>query len=69
MASLGWVDAERLRSMYSEMMGVHKLGNYSYLPHVTALWIVYYLDLWYRTVVRGIDVDQFPMATPQQVTH
>jgi asparagine synthase (glutamine-hydrolysing) len=43
---LGWVDGDRVRSMYAQMLSLYTRDDAAYIPLSGALWAVLALDLW-----------------------
>jgi asparagine synthase (glutamine-hydrolysing) len=50
-ASLGWIDAEHVRWMYRDMIGRFRIADAAYTRHISALWAVASVELWYRACV------------------
>ena len=49
-ASMGWVDGERVRGMYRRMTDLHGRGDDGYARHVWPLWRTLAIELWYTTI-------------------
>ena len=49
-SSPGWVDAERVRAKYREMVALQQGGDPAYTQHTCPLWMIYGINVWYETV-------------------
>ena len=49
-ASMGWVDGFRVIEMYRGMMQLYARGDERYIKHVWPLWMVFGIELWFKTV-------------------
>lgn len=49
-ASLGWVDRERVRQMYRHMATRFAQGDEDYTTYMWPLWMIFGIELWFKTV-------------------
>jgi asparagine synthase (glutamine-hydrolysing) len=49
-ASMGWVNGERLSGMYREMAQLYEGGDLGYTRYLWPLWLAYGIELWFNTV-------------------
>ena len=49
-ASMGWVDGARVRTMYRQMAQLFARGDQGYVAYVWPLWMVLAIELWFKTV-------------------
>jgi asparagine synthase (glutamine-hydrolysing) len=49
-ASMGWVNGERVREMYRELLQHYAKGDTRYTRYVWPLWLAYGIELWFNTV-------------------
>jgi asparagine synthase (glutamine-hydrolysing) len=49
-ASMGWVNGERVREMYRELSQLYAAGDRRYSRYIWPLWLVYGIELWFNTV-------------------
>jgi asparagine synthase (glutamine-hydrolysing) len=49
-ASMGWVDGERVREMYRELSQHYATGDGRYTRYIWPLWLAYGVELWFNTV-------------------
>ncbi len=57
--SMGWVDRARVRSMYQQMAQLYLQGDEGYITPVWPLWMVFGIELWFKTVF--LDREIFPL--------
>jgi asparagine synthase (glutamine-hydrolysing) len=50
-ASAGWIDAEHVRWMYQDMISRFRDADATYARHMSALWAVASVELWYRACI------------------
>ena len=48
--SMGWVDGVWVRRMYQQMTQLYARGDEGYARHVWPLWMVFGIELWFKTV-------------------
>ncbi|MDQ6663589.1 MAG: asparagine synthase (glutamine-hydrolyzing) [Acidobacteriota bacterium] len=53
LSSLQWINVEKVHAMYRQMEQERENGDPRYTRHTCPLWMVYGIDLWYRTVLGG----------------
>jgi len=58
-ASIGWVDGAELVKMYRQMMLLFAQGDERYCELVWPLWMVFGIELWYKTVF--LNGEGFPL--------
>jgi asparagine synthase (glutamine-hydrolysing) len=66
-ASMGWVDGDRILTAYEAMETCYRRGDVAYRFHIAPLWMVFGVELWFRTVFPEHHA-QPPLPTPQAVT-
>jgi asparagine synthase (glutamine-hydrolysing) len=49
-ASMGWVNGERVREMYWELSQLYAAGDRRYSKYIWPLWLAYGIELWFNTV-------------------
>jgi asparagine synthase (glutamine-hydrolysing) len=49
-ASMGWVNGERLSGMYREMAQLYAGGDLGYTRYLWLLWLAYGIELWFNTI-------------------
>lgn len=52
-ASMGWVDEGQIRNDYESMASLYAKGNEDYRFHVSPLWMILGVELWWRTIFLG----------------
>jgi asparagine synthase (glutamine-hydrolysing) len=52
-ASMGWVDGDRIWADYQSMASLYSQGNEDYRFHVSPLWMILGVELWWRTIFLG----------------
>ena len=52
-ASMGWVDEDRIWTDYQSMADDYRQGNEDYRFHVSPLWMILGVELWWRTIFLG----------------
>ncbi len=52
-ASMGWVDGGRIWNDYESMDSLYAKGNEDYRFHVSPLWMILGIELWWRTMFLG----------------
>ena len=61
-AAMGWVDGEKVLAAYRTMARCHAAGDEAYRFYVSALWMVFGVELWFRTVFQNQGVQPDPPA-------
>jgi asparagine synthetase B (glutamine-hydrolysing) len=56
-ASMGWVDGGRIWNDYESMASLYSKGNENYRFHVSPLWMILGIELWWRTMFLGQSMD------------
>ena len=49
-ASLEWIDSERVRKMYRQMIQAYARGDKNYYINIYPLWMIFGIELWFKTV-------------------
>lgn len=49
-AAMGWVDGDRIWNDYESMASLYSQGNEDYRFHVSPLWMILGVELWWRTM-------------------
>jgi asparagine synthase (glutamine-hydrolysing) len=49
-ASMGWVNGERVREMYQELSHLHAKGDRQYTRYIWPLWLACGIEQWFNTV-------------------
>ena len=62
-AEQGWVEQAHVAGMYDEMMRQRAAGNSRHTSTLWSLWMIFVVDLWFRTVIAGA-----PAARPDRPT-
>jgi asparagine synthase (glutamine-hydrolysing) len=52
-AAMGWVDGEKVLAAYRTMARCHAAGDEAYRFYVSTLWMVFGVELWFRTLFQG----------------
>ncbi len=52
-SSLGWVDGERVRAKYRQMVALQQSGDPTYTQHTCPLWMIYGINAWYEGVFQN----------------
>jgi hypothetical protein len=50
LASMGWVDGGKIWTAYQAMAHYHSRGDEAYRFHVASLWMIFGVELWFRTL-------------------
>lgn len=62
-APLGWLDLAHVRRMYRRMAELYARGDERYTRFVGPLWMIFGIDLWFKTVFSGGEAA--PLASPR----
>ncbi len=68
-ASMGWVDGTKIWSDYQTMARHYTHGDDAYRFHVAPLWMVFGVELWFRTFFGGGRSFSYPVTQPTQHPH
>lgn len=52
-AAMGWVDGEKVLAAYRTMARCHAAGDEAYRFYVSTLWMVFGVEVWFRTLFQG----------------
>jgi hypothetical protein len=65
---MGWVDGGQILTTYQTMARYYSRGDEAYRFHVAALWMVFGVELWFRTLFSEhsahLDLPTRPEAAP-----
>lgn len=61
-AAMGWVDGNHIQADYLTMAQAYRRGDEAYRFYVSALWMVFGVELWFRTIFQGRQVRPDPPA-------
>jgi len=61
-AAMGWVDGAKVLADYRTMARCYNRGDQAYRFYVSALWMVFGVELWFRTLFQGRGVRPDPPA-------
>ncbi len=48
--SMGWVNGGSVRKMYRQMAQLYARGDQGYITHVWPLWMIFGVELWFKTI-------------------
>lgn len=65
-ASVGWVDAGQIRTAYHTMARAYSRGDETYRFHIAQLWMIFGVELWFRTLFQGQSLHR-DLPTRQEV--
>lgn len=65
-ASAGWVDGGQIRTAYHTMARAYSRGDETYRFHIAQLWMIFGVELWFRTLFQGQSLHR-DLPTRQEV--
>ncbi|MDR4470742.1 MAG: hypothetical protein MRJ68_20995, partial [Nitrospira sp.] len=66
-ASMGWADGDRIWTDYQSMVSLYSQGNEDYRFHVSPLWMILGVELWWRTMFLGQNTAPDPRPREESV--
>ncbi|GKS64453.1 asparagine synthetase B [Nitrospira sp.] len=66
-ASMGWVDRDRIWTDYQSMASLYSQGNEDYRFHISPLWMILGTELWWRTIFLRQNTAPTPQPRPESV--
>jgi asparagine synthase (glutamine-hydrolysing) len=66
-ASMGWVNGERVRDMYRQLLQLYAKGDSGYTLYVCPLWLAYGIELWFNTVFLNREIPSAKGPSVQKI--